>query len=1079
MFSKALKLTLSAVFLSLVFTLNSAQAFQLNLAMFWKLGVPLGPPPTITAVTPSSGEATNGLTLVAIIGTNFQTGATVKFAALDCTSVVVINSNAINCQFPSNTSFGTSGGSVNVSVTNPDGQTVTLTNGFYYYPFGAPSVGSTSPSSGSTAGGNVISINGSRFHYGATVTIGGVACTNMSYQSTGTLKCRVPAHAAGAVDVVVTNPDTTTSTLTNGYTYQKAWTSPEATELAPVTHCMTGGMGVGCGAISMNTSGNAMALFIENHKNRNILYYSIYNSGTTTWSATAALRDLPYISTINPVVAFDNNGKAIAAWEESDGLAYYTYVSRYDAGWSTPVAIGKYKNSYYRPTIAMNKTTGDAYVYVPYAGPFFPGGEYLQKFTAATSTWSPIVLSYASVGDNYVNMDMNSSGDVVLAYLSGSSPYTVKAITYSSSTSTWSTPTTISSFTQSIYTGSPPFSTISVSINSSGNAVVSWLQYDGSSNMNAVVNLYDATTETWGTAMSLSTTANYAGTVSGIDDFGNVIVAWKDGSNLNYKHYDAGTSTWGSTNSFTPNSLTYYALSVSPNGNAQLAYHEYNGGLGTMQLYARRYVKATDTWDAAQAIETKIGQQNCLLGVSNNGTDTWTVLWEKDQGWSGNGNLDWHASVASGSTWGSVTTLSTPTYNTGWGYKIVVDGSDNMVQIFPQKDSTTRTRLYARYKLAGGSWSSPVTIDSGANSVVTVLSLSSDASGNMVAIWVEGMYVYYNRYTFSTHTWGAASSLTPAYSVSQCTANNAAGDIVLSYGKYSGSYYLQTARVYSQATQTWSSETQIQSSHTTTSVSGCTASINSSSNAVVAWLVGWDPGSGNIYEPFTNYYTSGSWNGTDSNTAFDGYDVAYYSSGGIKVTIDNSNRKLLVFMDNATNGSGSNIVYSSFDSGGGWSIPSALYTGGNYNYTFDTFVDSLDDIVMVWYNYDNTTGNLLYSAIWDGPTTTWGTPTQITLNGSSHSSPKLVRTTGDNAIVVYVHSNIGPGVMTYDGSTKTFGSATAVWSTNGFGPMGFQIWANSVPECSASSSGVIGCMTRGWYVNFPINPYTFFTYLFE
>jgi hypothetical protein len=30
-----------------------------------------------------------------------------------------------------------------------------------------------------------------------------------------------PAHAAGAVNVVVTNPDTQTGTLTSGYTYRR------------------------------------------------------------------------------------------------------------------------------------------------------------------------------------------------------------------------------------------------------------------------------------------------------------------------------------------------------------------------------------------------------------------------------------------------------------------------------------------------------------------------------------------------------------------------------------------------------------------------------------------------------------------------------------------------------------------------------------------------------------------------------------------------------------------------------------------------------------------------------------------
>jgi hypothetical protein len=74
-------------------------------------------------------------------------------------------------------------------------------------------------STGATTGGITVSIIGTEFDFGATVTIGGNSATSVVVVDINHITAVTPAHAAGVVDVVVTNPDTTTGTLTNGYTY--------------------------------------------------------------------------------------------------------------------------------------------------------------------------------------------------------------------------------------------------------------------------------------------------------------------------------------------------------------------------------------------------------------------------------------------------------------------------------------------------------------------------------------------------------------------------------------------------------------------------------------------------------------------------------------------------------------------------------------------------------------------------------------------------------------------------------------------------------------------------------------------
>jgi hypothetical protein len=94
--------------------------------------------------------------------------------------------------------------SVNVTVTAaPPSVTVTSVN----------------PSSGSSLGGTNVTITGTGFDPGATVTFGGTAATNVVRVDSTTITAKTPAHAAGAVNVTVTNTDASNGTLTNGYTY--------------------------------------------------------------------------------------------------------------------------------------------------------------------------------------------------------------------------------------------------------------------------------------------------------------------------------------------------------------------------------------------------------------------------------------------------------------------------------------------------------------------------------------------------------------------------------------------------------------------------------------------------------------------------------------------------------------------------------------------------------------------------------------------------------------------------------------------------------------------------------------------
>ena len=169
------------------------------------------PAPTVTSVSPSSGPAAGG-TSVTITGTDFVDGATVTFDVTAATGVTWVNSTTITATTPVHVA-----GYVDVVVTNPDAQSGTLVGGYAYGTL--PTVTSVSPANGPEAGGTSVTITGTGFVDGATVTFDAANATGVTFNSSTSLTVNTPAHAVGPVDVTVTNPDTLKGVLTGGFTY--------------------------------------------------------------------------------------------------------------------------------------------------------------------------------------------------------------------------------------------------------------------------------------------------------------------------------------------------------------------------------------------------------------------------------------------------------------------------------------------------------------------------------------------------------------------------------------------------------------------------------------------------------------------------------------------------------------------------------------------------------------------------------------------------------------------------------------------------------------------------------------------
>jgi hypothetical protein len=190
--------------------------------------------PTVTGISPTSGSTVGG-TLVTITGTSFTGATAVDFGTTPATNVIVVNDSTLTADSPAGT------GAVHVTVTTPAGTSATSSADQYTYTAAvAPTVTGLSPTSGSTAGGTLVTITGTGFTGATAVDFGTTPATNVKVVNDSAITADSPA-GTGTVDVTVTTPAGTSATSSaDRYTYTAA-VAPTVTGISPTTGTQYGG----------------------------------------------------------------------------------------------------------------------------------------------------------------------------------------------------------------------------------------------------------------------------------------------------------------------------------------------------------------------------------------------------------------------------------------------------------------------------------------------------------------------------------------------------------------------------------------------------------------------------------------------------------------------------------------------------------------------------------------------------------------------------------------------------------------------------------------------------------------------
>ena len=188
--------------------------------------------PEIVSVSPASGALAGG-TLITIQGAGFLKPM-VQVGGVDCKNLQLLSETSLSCVTPSNSS-----GAKALLVTNGDGQIGTLTAAYTYYNGLSPVITSITPVAGVYTGGTIVTITGTNFLPGATVTIGGTVCDIVGVASGTPVTCMTrAAPLPGAKSLVLSNPDGRTGTY-NYFNFTGL--SPTFTAVSPAQVPAAGG----------------------------------------------------------------------------------------------------------------------------------------------------------------------------------------------------------------------------------------------------------------------------------------------------------------------------------------------------------------------------------------------------------------------------------------------------------------------------------------------------------------------------------------------------------------------------------------------------------------------------------------------------------------------------------------------------------------------------------------------------------------------------------------------------------------------------------------------------------------------
>lgn len=434
----------------------------------------------------------------------------------------------------------------------------------------------------------------------------------------------------------------------------------------------------------------------------------------TTWSFTTRDGEWGSAQTIesntgdalNPQVAFDSSGNAIAVWQQVDTGRVKIFANRYTAStasWGVPAVIthSSTDTAYdaVGPKVAV-ASTGEV-IAMWQQGDGIQNNIWFNSFNGNVWATAAVVESAAGEAVNpQIAFDASGIATAVWQQHDG-----IRTNIYSSryTSPAWSSPITITDpTTDNLGDAENPW----IAIHPSGDVMVAWQQYDDSvSNPNRVTNIwanrYAVSGAGWGTPTKIDTdpgNAQFPHVV--VDSSGNALAVWQqtDGNKFDIwaNRYVTG-SGWSMAETIegdsNPAIRPHAAMDASGNSIVVWAAlsQRYN-------FYANR-LASTDfvagSWGPAELIETANagGVPNPRPQIMFDSNGHALAVWHDGDDVSGFGLSIWSNRYIAGTGWSAAQLIENVSTANASPPRLAVDNNGNAFAIWPQSDGR-RVNIY-------------------------------------------------------------------------------------------------------------------------------------------------------------------------------------------------------------------------------------------------------------------------------------------------------------------------------------------------------------------------------------------------
>ena len=360
----------------------------------------------------------------------------------------------------------------------------------------------------------------------------------------------------------------------------------------------------------------------------------------------------------------------------------------------------------------------------------------------------------------------------------------------------WGTPEVISTGN-----GSSP----QVDVIPTGSATAVWVQ--GSTVRS---NRFDAASEAWGTQKPVETLAEFSSFPDlDHDGAGNAVASWrKQNGRAWVSRFDAAADAWGTPDqvSGTPSVIGTPPVQIAVDGPGNIVATFSQTGGSPLDTAAARFDATTLMWSLPTIIESKgnsasrgrigidaAGNAIVVFRVETANPDIWAARYDETAG-------SWIPEVLVGAT------------GAAGNPQVAVDPAGNAVAVWPA-DSGGRDSLWAnRYDATAGTWGTATTIENDNSADAENPQVAIDASGNAIAVWVQGSTVFANRYDAQAASWGVRMRLDPdaaAGGASPQVAMDATGRALVVWRRAQGSSFSIAANSYSAQADQWTGITRV------------------------------------------------------------------------------------------------------------------------------------------------------------------------------------------------------------------------------------------------------------------------------